>query len=105
LPAIPVGFPLDDTNEPEALPPKLQARLAKGERPILIAGGTTKLLVGTELFSESIKACQQLSHSGLLIMKNLGQLPSQLPDEVTWYEYVPFTAVMPYISAIIHHGG
>ncbi|MBA3531834.1 MAG: hypothetical protein H0T73_07945 [Ardenticatenales bacterium] len=96
---------MDTTAEPAEIPPRFQALLDRGEKPILITGGTTKLLVGTELFSASMEACRLLGRSGVVAAQHRNVLPEQLPDRIEWFDYLPFAKIMPHVAVLIHHGG
>lgn len=52
-----------------------------------------------------MRACELSGRRGLLLTQNASQLPATLPPQVAHFSYVPFTALLPRLSALVHHGG
>jgi UDP:flavonoid glycosyltransferase YjiC (YdhE family) len=106
IPAIPIGFPLDSTAEPEQIPARLQKILDSDEPLVLVTGGTSKLqLINPDFYTASIETCKLLGCSAIVAAQYRDQLPDRLPDRIEWFEYLPFARIMPRMAAIIHHGG
>lgn len=94
-------------NEPDAgpIPDDVLRFIEAGEPPILLTAGTGMFL-GRQWFKVCAEACRLLGHRGLLVTRHDAMVPHPLPDEVTWFRYLPsLEKVMPYMSAIVHHGG
>jgi UDP:flavonoid glycosyltransferase YjiC (YdhE family) len=56
-------------------------------------------------FDASARACRLSGRRGLLLTQHAAQLPAALPPHVARFGYVPFAALMPRLSALVHHGG
>jgi rhamnosyltransferase subunit B len=98
-----VGFHWHEGNQTDDVPPAVQELLAGGERPILITGGTSAYV--TEFHQVAVQACQRLGRQTLLVTRHERVVPHPLPPNVHWYNYLPLSAVMPHVEAVIHHGG
>jgi rhamnosyltransferase subunit B len=98
----PIGFIFDHSNDP--LPPAVQTFLAAGPPPILITHGTS-LPKDPAFFSASAAACQRLGERGLLVTSRAELVPDPLPEGVAHFPYVPYGSLLPYLRAMIHHGG
>lgn len=101
---MPVGFLTDSDMETGEIPDETQAILDNGEAPILITGGTGMYL-GSEFYAVSAEACRLLNFRGILVTRYQEQVPTRLPDSVRRFSYLPFGKLMPFLRAIIHHGG
>ncbi len=97
------GFPLYDGNS-AALPTELEAFLAEGEAPIAFTAGTATA-VSNEFFSVSAEACRRSRRRGILLTHVAEQVPETLPSGVVHCAYAPFSALLPRVSAFVHHGG
>jgi UDP:flavonoid glycosyltransferase YjiC (YdhE family) len=104
VPAIPVGFPLDHPPQEGSLPEQVREMLNGGEPPILITGGTSKLL-RPEFYAICAEACRLSNRRGILVTKHKSLVPDRLPDGVRWFQSLSFVELMPHTRAIIHHGG
>ena len=100
------GFVLPEPKQSKSvgLPLPIQEMIVKGQRPILVTGGTG-LFFGKEMFSVCINACRKLGCPVLLVSRYKEQVPQNLPPDVYWYEHLPFEEVVSHLSIIIHHGG
>lgn len=98
------GFPLDDPGDDRGLPEEVQRFLAAGEPPVAFTAGTAN--ASSHAFYEaSVRACQIAGRRGLLLTQEAAQLPADLPPGIAHFGYVPFTALLPRLSALVHHGG
>lgn len=102
----PVGFSLDreqatDTGE---LPRELQNMLRSGEQAVLITGGTGKI-VRSDFYAACVGACRLLGCPAVLATQYRDLVPDDLPDHIKWFRYLPFAQIMPFMGAVIHHGG
>lgn len=104
-PITQIGFPLKSKSEKtQSLPAEVQEILSRGETPILITGGTTKNLK-EGFYDMSAKACEHINKPVFLLTRYPELVPKDLPENVKHYEYLPLVDIMPYLSAVIHHGG
>lgn len=102
----PVGFPLEQGKEAfhRDIPEDFARWLAANPNPILITGGTTKL-IDKSFYTNSIEACGLLGQPTVLLCQYEEFLPTKLPDNVVWYKYIPLDEIMPKLRVLIHHGG
>jgi len=102
----PVGFPLEDGRETRKceIPAAFEAWLDKHPKPIIITGGTTKLL-DEQFYPASIAACGRLGRPTVVVTRYQEMLPKKLPENVVWYKYLPLDEILPKMGLIIHHGG
>lgn len=101
-----VGFPIEVGKEyvKKEVPLEVVKWLESKDRPILITGGTTKL-INPLFYPYSIAACEALHKPTIVLTQYPELLPQKLPDYIKWYRYLPLDNIMPYLGAIIHHGG
>lgn len=97
------GFPLYDHGDVQTLSPELMDFLDAGDPPIGFTAGTANLR-SHEFFSASLDACKRLGRRGLLLARD-AQWPRPLPADVLHVPYAPFRALLPRLSALVHHGG
>lgn len=97
------GFPLYD-GKPAALPAAVEVFLAQGEPPIAFTAGTATG-ASHDFFSVSAQACLQSGKRGILLTHVADQIPDKLPSGVAHFAYVPFSSLLPRVSALVHHGG
>ena len=98
------GFPLYDHGMDAPLPPDVQRFLDAGEPPLAFTTGTANT-TSQAFFNASVQACQQSGRRGLLLTQDASQLPAALPPGVARFGYLPFRALLPRLSALVHHGG
>lgn len=99
-----VGFPLAAQAEYEPLPDDLLEFIHAGEPPLLITGGTGKMLK-PNFYEASIQACKQLGRRTILVTRHEEFIQSELPDFIKWYKILPLAGVYPLLGGVIHHGG
>lgn len=98
------GFPMFDGAGIEPVPPELEAFLQAGKPPLMFTFGTGMTQAGP-LFGACAEACRRLGRRGLILTRHPEQLPADLPEGVATFEYVPFSAVLPRVAVLVHHGG
>ena len=98
------GFPLYDHGGEIGLPAEVEAFLGAGEAPVAFTAGTANA-ASHAFFEASVRACERSGRRGLLLTQDASQLPATLPPTVAHFRYVPFGALLPRLSAIVHHGG
>ncbi|MEO8936664.1 MAG: nucleotide disphospho-sugar-binding domain-containing protein [Burkholderiaceae bacterium] len=97
------GFPLYDERG-AGLDAALTSFLDAGESPIGITAGSA-MAHGREFFAKGIAACAEAGRRVVLISPYHDQIPVQLPDWSHHVAYAPFSALVPRLSKLIHHGG
>jgi UDP:flavonoid glycosyltransferase YjiC (YdhE family) len=99
------GFPLyDHAQQSLPLSPDVESFLTSGEPPVVFTAGTANARAH-EFFAASAEACRQSGRRGILLVRHVEQVPAPLPPGVAWFEYVPFSALLPRSVALVHHGG
>ena len=102
------GFPRFDERGVTALPPGVDRFLdeaeAAGDPPIVWAPGSANRQA-SRFFAAAVDACRRLGRRGLLLTPHPEQVPSPLPAGVRHAAYVPFSALLPRVAALVHHGG
>ncbi|MBV8832927.1 MAG: glycosyltransferase family 1 protein [Acidobacteriaceae bacterium] len=84
------------------LTPEVDEFLASGAVVLFTAGSEAKL---DAFFSDSIKVAQLAGVRALFVGKHRTPVFDQLPAHVRHAAWVPFPAVLPHCSAVVHHGG
>lgn len=98
------GFPMEDLKGRIAIPAELDAWLDGGEKPVLLSPGSGNAQA-REFFQAGIAACERLGLRALLGTRYAGQLPDPLPSHARHFDYLPFSELLPRVSAFVHHGG
>lgn len=104
LPIETVGFPLADKAEYEELPEDLLAFIEAGEPPLLVTGGTGKM-IKPNFYEACIAACKLLGRRTIVVTRHEEFIQSELPDYIKWYKILPLAGVYPLVGGVIHHGG
>ncbi len=94
----------DKQNENEELPVGLDKFLNTGSAPIIFTAGTA-MKHADQFFLDCIEACQLLGQRGILLTGHPEQLPSELPQGIQHFAYLPFSEVLPRALALVHYGG
>ena len=101
------GFPLFHERSPEVgggLDPSLEAFRAAGPAPIGITPGSA-MAHGAAFFARAVDAGAALGLRMVLISPFRAQLPAVLPAGALHVHYAPFSALLPRLAALVHHGG
>ncbi|WP_054743049.1 glycosyltransferase [Cellulosilyticum ruminicola] len=101
-----IGFPIEDGKEAvkKEVPEDFKEWLVDHPKPLLISGGTTKL-INALFYPSSVQGCGLTGRPTIVLTRYRELLPKELPENVKWYEYLPLDEVLPQIGLIIHHGG
>jgi len=94
----------DKQNGNEEFPDGLDEFLKAGSAPIIFTAGTA-MKHADQFFLDCIEACQLLGRRGILLTGHPEQLPSELPQGIQHFSYLPFSNVLPRVLALVHHGG
>jgi len=98
------GFPLYDPSPEAQLPPEVIRFLALGAPPVVFTPGTGNRQAAN-YFRCALDAAARLGLRAILLTPHRAQLPSVLPADVLWQDYVPLRLLLPHIGALVHHGG
>lgn len=99
-----VGFPLADAVEYEPLPEDLLQFIQEGEKPLLITGGTGKM-IKPNFYQAAIEGAKLTGQRTILVTRHEEFVQGELPDHIRWYKILPLATVYPLVGAVIHHGG
>jgi rhamnosyltransferase subunit B len=99
-----VGFPLADDTEYEPLPDGLLSFIAAGEPPLLITGGTGKM-IKPNFYHAAIEGVKASGGRAILVTRHEEFIQGELPDHIVWYKILPLAGVYPLVGGVIHHGG
>ena len=97
------GFPIHREDD-ASLPAPLAAFLDRGDPPIAVTPGSA-MAHGEAFFARAIEACRVLGRRAVLVTPFATQGPAPLPDWAHHVDYAPFSALLPRVAALIHHGG
>ncbi|MES2756978.1 MAG: glycosyltransferase [Pseudomonadota bacterium] len=103
-PLISADFPLFDAAADNGIGAELSAFLTRGEKPIVFTPGTGNLHAA-RFFACALAAVEKLGRRAIFLTRERAQVPADLPASVLWQPYVPLTALLPRVAAIVHHGG
>jgi rhamnosyltransferase subunit B len=98
------GFPLFDERSLHDLPTELEEFLAEGDHPVVFTPGSA-MEHAAEFFRVSLEACLALRRRAIFLTSYHDQLPRELPHTIRHFDYVPFSRLLPYAAALVHHGG
>jgi len=86
------------------LSPQLLTFLEAGAPPVAFYAGPF-IAITRDFFEASVQAAQQIGARTILLAQFAKQLPSSLPENVIHVDCAPFGALLPRLSAFVHHGG
>jgi rhamnosyltransferase subunit B len=98
------GFPLYDERAVHELPLALVDFLANGDAPIVFTPGSA-MRQGQAFFTEAIAACARLQKRGVLLTRFAENIPANLPANILYVPFAPFSLLLPHCAALVHHGG
>lgn len=96
-----VGFVSNDEMRP--MPTAVEDFLVSGDAPILVNHGSSR--PKTNYFKICADACKRLGRRALLVTQYDELVKDALGEGVMHCKYLHFPSVMPYMAAVIHHGG
>src|SRR5215217_5053548 len=94
----------DKQNGNEKIPDAVDDFLNAGSAPIIFTSGTA-MKHANQFFLDCIEACQLLGQRGILLTQHPEQLTDNLPANIQYFAYLPFTKVLPRARALVHHAG
>jgi UDP:flavonoid glycosyltransferase YjiC (YdhE family) len=98
------GFPLWDERGLEPMDESLLKFLDAGDAPIAFTPGSA-MAQGQLFFAAAVDACRRLGRRGVLLTRQSGQVPADLPPSVIHIPFAPFSELLPRCAALVHHGG
>lgn len=100
------GFPLFDESGHYEIDPDLETFLQSknGPTPVVFTPGSANLQARA-FFASALEACRLSGRRALFLTRFPEQIPSPLPEFAQHRAYLPFSEILPRVSAIVHHGG
>ncbi|WP_326557544.1 glycosyltransferase [Micromonospora sp. NBC_01796] len=98
------GFVLGDDDQPVRLPPQAEELLRADVPPLLVTGGTGRLLQ-PDFYRCATAALARLRRPALLVVRHRDLVPEVLPPGTHWFPHLPFRALVSRVAAVVHHGG
>lgn len=99
------AYPSQDIQNPEVLPPALQAFLRAGTPPIHVGLGSFESDAEHEQMSRLMRAIRRQGMRAILSAGLASRLPAELAGGHFVSGPVPHTALFPLCAGVIHHGG
>jgi UDP:flavonoid glycosyltransferase YjiC (YdhE family) len=96
-----IGFLLHENKED--IPEDLKNWFVENN-PVLITHATTPP-VSNNFFTACVEACGELNYPAIAVAKNREYIPKNLPSNVKYTNFLPFSKVMPFVRVLAHHGG
>jgi UDP:flavonoid glycosyltransferase YjiC (YdhE family) len=78
--------------------------LDAGDAPIAFTPGSA-MAQGQLFFAAAVDACRRLGRRGILLTRQSGQVPADLPPSMIHVRFAPFSELLPRCAALVHHGG
>ena len=97
-------FQLYDPLQGQDLPAPLREFLDTGEAPIVFTPGSGNRHAN-EFFEQAMLCAEKLCRRAIFLTPYREQVPAALPASVLWQDYVPISGLLPFVAALVHHGG
>ncbi len=98
------GFPLFDNSSPQPLNEAALQFIKGGPLPIVATFGTA-MTCGQKLFQTTVETCTALNLRAILLTSFSEQVPASLPPFIKRFDFLPLSQLLPYSTALVHHGG
>lgn len=98
------GFPLFDQIDKKELSKEIM-EFIKSDLPTVVFSAGTASASENEFFRICVEVCQRLPIQGILLSPFSEHIPSDLPQNVLYVPYVPFSLLLPHVDIFVHHGG
>jgi rhamnosyltransferase subunit B len=99
-----LGFLVHDPAESGEIPCDVKSFLGEDRDAVLVTGGTGDV-VDEKFYSSAIEACRSCGLRALVVSRYWRPSQGMAGDSVKWVASLPFAAVVPQVSVVIHHGG
>ena len=83
---------------------ELEAFFAQGEAPILFTPGSSNRQAHA-FFRMASQVVRQRKQRAIFLTPYPEQLPHPLPESIQWVSFIELSALLPYVCAVVHHGG
>lgn len=101
---VTTGFPLFDEGDEKELDSDVQHFLDTGPLPIVFMPGSL-MQQARSFFAVSMEACVKGGYRAIFLTRYAHQIPSNLPNTIKHFAYVPFSKLLPHSALLVHHGG
>ncbi len=97
-------FVLFDEADNNPIPTPLEEFIRTGDPPVVFTAGSA-VNGARAFFKASVEACELLNIRGVFLSKFADHIPDNLPPNIHFSIYAPFSKLLPHASALVHHGG
>ena len=98
------GFPLYDQGSQQVIDPRLESWLLDGDAPVVFTAGSANVQA-RDYFAAAVDLTQRLDLRAVLVTSNFEDVPDDLPNNVRYETYVPFSVLFPRARALVSNGG
>jgi rhamnosyltransferase subunit B len=98
------GFPFFDNTTPHPLNEAAVRFIKEGPLPIVATFGSA-MTCGQKLFQTMVETCVALNLRAILLTPFKEQVPQSLPPFIKRFDFLPLSQLLPYSTALVHHGG
>jgi len=98
------GFPLFAPGDEEAIPPDVEAFLEAGDPPVIFMPASL-MRQSERYYAAAVGACLELGKRAILLSRDARHIPSDLPDTIRHFCYVPLGQILPRAAVFVHQGG
>ncbi len=106
LAGVQTGFCFyDGQADSGKMPYGLEEFMTASEAPIVFTLGSAAVMDAGEFFNESVKAAKSLGRRAVVLYGRDNSPPVGMTDEITGFEYAPYSRVFPHAACVVHQGG
>jgi rhamnosyltransferase subunit B len=98
------GFVPPPAGPAQPAPAAAEALLAGEPGPVLITGGTSRMLP-PDHYRIVLEGAVAVGRPVLVVVRHRDLVPAVLPAGAHWFPHLPFRTVLPRVAALVHHGG
>jgi rhamnosyltransferase subunit B len=102
--SVVTNFLFYDEADKNPISPKLEKFIARGKPPVIFTAGTA-INNAVSFFKASAEACDILNIRGVFLSRYKEHIPNDLSPNIHYCKYAPFSKLLPFSSALVHHGG
>lgn len=97
-------FPMEDLTAEVAMQPELADFLAAGEKPVVFTPGSANVQA-EKFFASAAEAVKRLGIRAVFVTRMENRIPVGMEGCILQVDFVPFSKLLGYASAFVHHGG
>jgi rhamnosyltransferase subunit B len=105
-PTLQTGFCFyDGADDMGKMPAGLGEFLENGEPPIVFTLGSAAVMDARDFFEESAKTAKILNRRAVLLYGIFNEPPKGIDENITAFDYAPYSQVFPKAACVVHQGG